>query len=36
VKDEDGALEIADISYNWEDDSEYVQNLFKLTIKEND
>jgi N utilization substance protein B len=36
VKDEDGALEIADISYNWEDDSEYVQHLFKITIREND
>jgi N utilization substance protein B len=36
VKEEDGVLEIADISYNWEDDSEYVQNLFKMTIKEND
>jgi len=34
VKDQDDALKIADISYNWEDDSEYVQDLFKLTIKE--
>jgi N utilization substance protein B len=34
VKDQDDTLKIADISYNWEDDSEYVQDLFKLTIKE--
>lgn len=34
AKEEDSAFQIADISYNWEDDSEYVQELFKLTIKE--
>ena len=36
VKDESDKLQIADISYNWEDDSEYVQKLFKLTALEND
>lgn len=36
MKEEGEALQIADISYNWEDDSEYVQELFKKTIKEND
>jgi len=34
VKGEENTLQIADISYNWDDDSEYVQDLFKLTIKE--
>jgi len=34
AKEEDSTFQIADISYNWEDDSEYVQELFKLTIKE--
>ena len=36
IKEEDSQLQIADISYNWEDDSEYVQDLFKLTVDEND
>jgi N utilization substance protein B len=34
AKEEDSTFQIADISYNWEDDSEYVQELFKLTVKE--
>jgi len=34
AKEEDDEFQIADISYNWEDDSEYVQELFRLTIKE--
>ncbi len=34
AKGEEDAFQMADISYNWEDDSEYVQELFKLTIKE--
>ncbi len=36
VKEAEGNLHIADISYNWEDDSEYVKELFKLTAREND
>ena len=36
VKEESDDLQISDISYNWEDDSEYVQELFKLTAQEND
>jgi N utilization substance protein B len=36
MKEPEEALQIADISYNWEDDSEYVEELFKKTIKEND
>jgi transcription antitermination protein NusB len=36
AKDEGDQLQIADISYNWDEDSEYVQELFKMTIKEND
>jgi N utilization substance protein B len=35
VKEESEPLQIADISYNWEEDSEYVLELFKMTIKEN-
>ena len=34
AREESSTFQIADISYNWEDDSEYVQELFKLTIKE--
>ncbi|MCK5208256.1 MAG: transcription antitermination factor NusB [Cyclobacteriaceae bacterium] len=36
VKEESDDLQIADISYNWEDDSEYVEELFKITVQEND
>ena len=36
AKEEEDQLQIADISYNWDEDSEYVQALFKTTIKEND
>ena len=36
VKEESDDLQIADISYNWEDDSEYVQELFKFAVREND
>jgi len=36
VKEEVDQLQVADISYNWEDDSEYVLELFKTTVKEND
>lgn len=35
IKEESGDLQIADISYNWEDDSEYVKELFKFTAREN-
>ena len=36
VKDESDELQIADISYNWEDDSEYVKELFKMTAQEDE
>ncbi len=36
IKEESDEFQIADISYNWEDDSEYVMELFKVTTKEND
>lgn len=36
VKEESDDLQITDISYNWEDDSEYVKELFKLTAQENE
>lgn len=36
VKDEPDELQIADISYNWEDDSEYVKELFKMTAHEDE
>lgn len=36
VKEEADDLQIADISYNWEDDSEYVKELFKFTARDND
>lgn len=36
VKNESDDLQVADISYNWEDDSEYIQELFKLAAREND
>ena len=36
LKEESDELQIADISYNWEDDSEYVMELFKSTTREND
>jgi N utilization substance protein B len=36
VKEESDDLQITDISYNWEDDSEYVRELFKLTAQENE
>jgi N utilization substance protein B len=36
VKEESEELQIADISYNWEDDSEYVKELFKFTAQKND
>jgi transcription antitermination protein NusB len=36
AREEGDQMQIADISYNWEEDSEYVQELFKMTIKEND
>ncbi len=36
VTEEHDVLQVADISYNWEDDSEYVQELFKMAIREND
>ena len=36
VVEEGDDLQIADISYNWEDDSEYVKELFKMTVSEND
>jgi len=34
VKDEPDELYIADISYNWEDDSAYVKELFNITAQE--
>ena len=34
VKDESDEFQLADISYNWEDDSEYVTELFKRTVEE--
>ena len=34
VKDENDELHIADVSYNWEDDSEYVKTLFRKTVEE--
>ncbi len=36
VKEESMSMQIADISYNWEDDSEYVKELFNFTVREND
>lgn len=36
VKEESDEFHVADISYNWEDDSEYVKELFRITAKEND
>ena len=36
VKEESDDVQITDISYNWEDDSEYVKELFKLTAQENE
>lgn len=36
VKEESKDLQIADISYNWEDDSEYVKELFKFTARESE
>ena len=36
IKEASDEFQIADISYNWEDDSEYVMELFKATTKEND
>jgi len=36
VKEESDELQIADISYNWEDDSEYVNELFKQTVHEDE
>jgi len=36
VKDEDDEFHVADISYNWEDDSAYVKDLFKITVREDD
>lgn len=36
IKDEDDDFQIADISYNWEDDSEYVKVLFKKTANEDE
>ncbi len=29
-------IQVSDISYNWEDDSAYVQELFERTVSEND
>ena len=36
VKNDSDELHIADISYNWEDDSEYVKELFKITAREDE
>ena len=36
AKGEGDKIKIAEISYNWEDDSEYVKELFKVSVKEND
>ncbi len=36
VKEEEDKVKIAEISYNWKDDSEYVKELFKVSVKEND
>jgi N utilization substance protein B len=36
VKEESDDLQVSDISYNWEDDSEYVKELFKITARESD
>ncbi|NJN27668.1 MAG: transcription antitermination factor NusB [Cyclobacteriaceae bacterium] len=36
LKESTDTLQIADISYNWEDDSEYVMELFKITTRENE
>ena len=36
VKDENDEMHIADVSYNWDDDSEYVRELFGVTVKENE
>lgn len=36
LKEESSDLQIADISYNWEDDSEYVKELFKITARESE
>ena len=34
VKNEEEELQFAEISYNWEDDSEYVKELFSYTVNE--
>jgi N utilization substance protein B len=36
VKEKDGALQLPDVSYNWEDDSEYVHQLFKKAVRNDD
>ena len=36
VKNDSDELHVADISYNWEDDSEYVKELFKITAREDE
>ena len=36
VKNEEDELEIAEISYNWEDDSEYVKELYSYSVNENE
>ena len=36
IKNETDELELAEVSYNWEDDVEYVKDLFKITAKEDE
>ena len=36
IKDEDDEFQIADISYNWDEDSDYVKQLFKKTANEDE
>ncbi|MCG8310395.1 MAG: transcription antitermination factor NusB [Cytophagales bacterium] len=36
VKNPEDELQIAEISYNWEDDSEYVRELYKITATEDE
>lgn len=36
VKEESDDLQVSDISYNWDEDSDYVKELFKITARESD
>ena len=36
IKDEDDEFQVADISYNWDEDSDYVKELFKKTAHEDE